>query len=780
MVYSIINTGNEAQHFGVKRLFCRQLEKFGSATAILTVSFVLGSFLPGTVHAQDQDDDVFTLEEIVVKARKRSESQQDVPVSVTSFGSNELKAFKFFDNVDLGSQVPGLDVRNAGIPASNVFIRGIGSNDFNENNSNPVATYDDEVYISSNVGSNIPIYDMERIEVLKGPQGTLYGKNTTGGAISYFSKRPDGELSGQGSFTYGRFNEVRIEGGVGFPIIEGKLSGRVSFYSNQRDGTDINLFDGTDQNQRNTQALRAQLLFTPTENVDFLLKVSGHKRRSDLGTGQPRGLVNPATGALDLAAFEDGSPRLIPGFTNLAGYEDTDPDPFRNSHEGPDKLNLDDLNVTGILNVDMENINITSITGYIDHKQRLLSDPDFSPTSLLHVRRDNDVEQISQEIRVSSNASGRFQWMVGGYFFEENIDANVTFDIIRDLLPPGASFFIDQKYKQKTTNYSAFAHTTYEISEKLTLTAGLRYTYEKRDFGQINQQIESDGITDITPGAVIATLIPQTSLSNNWGELSGKIGLDYHVNEDLMLFASISRGFKSGGFTGGALVDPAELRGFDPETLIAYEAGFKSEWYDKRLRLNVSAFYYNYSDLQVFVFRPSSVPGAFVQTFENAADATIYGAEIEVTALPVENLLINFGVGLLSSKYKNFIDGTGVDFSDNELINAPNLDINGSLTYGIPLENGNEVELRTDGSYVSKRFFSSSNSERLSSGGGHTNINLSMSYILIDENIELQAWVKNVFDEIDPIDVVDLSSVGVDLFWFTDPRTYGVTLNFRF
>ena len=725
----------------------------------------------------------YVLEEIVVSAQKREENLQDVPISVTNFGGKDLENFRFFDNVDLASQVPNLTIKNPGIPTSNIFLRGIGSNDFNENTNNPVATYVDEVFLSSGVASNVPMFDLARVEVLKGPQGTLYGKNTTGGAISYVTRKPDGEFDLRGSATVGRFNEKRFEGAVGFPILEDVLAGRVSGYSNKREGTDVNTFDGSDQNQRDTQAIRGQLLYTPNDRLEALFKINARERHTDLGTGQHRGLVNSVTGGLDLDSVQNNS-HVIEGFTDFFGYGEQNDDPYVNVHNGPDRLDIEDSGFSANISLEFDNVSLTSISAIHNHEQRLLSDPDFSPNTILHVERNINAEQVSQELRLASNDDGQaLGWIAGIFYFNEEFDAEVNFDITRGL--PGA-IFTNQEYDQETTSYAAFTHVNYDFTDKLAMTAGLRYTYEERSFEQVVNIIAPEpgkGIEFIgDPGPIVGQLIPFTELSEDWSEVSGKISLDYRFNENVMAFGTVSRGFKTGGFTGGAVFNPLELRGFDPEILISYELGLKSEWFDNRVRFNATTFLYDYSDLQVFTFVPGSDSSSFVQTVDNAADASIYGLEIELTVLPSANWMFNVGIGLLESEYDNYEDPTGVDFTGNELVNAPKFDFNGTLSYNLQLKSGNEINFRTEFSYVSRRFFDRSNTRRLSSGGGHGNVNFAVAYSHEVENgsIQIEGWVKNALDEVDRTDTVDFANFGYDLLWFNDPRTAGITVSYAY
>ncbi|MBB6125290.1 TonB-dependent receptor [Sphingobium subterraneum] len=739
--------------------------------------------------------------EIIVTAQRRNENLQDVPISISALSDQTLKNSRPFDSVDLSRSVPNLNVRNVGIPVAHVFIRGVGNSDFNQNTATSVGTYVDEVFIASPIQQGLPVYDLERVEVLKGPQGTLYGANTSGGALNYVSKKPSvtGDINGYFSASYGRFNERLIEGAVGMPLAEDKAGVRVAFISNVRDGTSFNTFNAMPINNRNEFGARGQLLLKPTETLSILASVSTRQRDADFGTGTGRTIFDtqnrfshaPGSGCTPLDASNPGgtadcsalyerpgAPFQIDGLTTVGGGADTDPDPFRNPADYPNlKDRINDWVGSFRVDYDLGWMTLTGISSYIYEKYFCNEDADFTGDNVVSLTRHHTDKSFTQEVRLSTNGNGPLKAVLGAYYLRRNLNANNYFNLLGD-----QGFTIRQHYIDKTKDFAIFGQVGYDVTEQLTVTAGGRYTISKKDFFQTNNF--TAGTSVLNPGPDIGTVIPPTYLDSKDKVWSGRLAVDYKFNRDAMVYASIARGFRGGGVTGGELFNVQALVPYKPEFITAYEVGTKTSWLDRKLTVNLGAFYYDYKDLQVFVFRPADfngVPGSVQQT-TNAAKAEVYGVELEVNARIGERLTLNVGAGYTHARYKDYIDTiAGDDFSGNRLVNAPTWDISTGFVYKAPVSETTDVELRGDISYLSAHYTDQSNLRafRIPSD---TRVDLAAAVLtkIANTKVRFEIWGRNVFNHVQPVDIVPLRAFGYDLVWFNDPVTYGAKVAVEF
>ncbi|WP_417321040.1 TonB-dependent receptor [Emcibacter sp.] len=744
------------------------------------------------VWGQEQslsDDGAFLIEEITVTASRRSESLQDVPIAVTAFTGDTLAEQRVQTVMDMAHQVPGLQIKTgAGSVNPTIFIRGIGFNDFNANSTGAVAVYVDEVYLGSPAGQLFQFFDLERVEVLRGPQGTLYGRNTTGGAINVYSRRPGDAWEGQASLTYGRFNEVGLEAGIGGPVVEDRLGIRIAGVFNQRDGITLNRLTGEKVNDVDNWAARAIVEFTPTEDLEILLNINGGQSRADAKHFQHRGML-PVS-----AEFADASGLCAPAYFNSAnctdifGYSDTDGDLYAGDYSLDGKEPVDVFGVSGTVKWDLGAVELTSISAYVDTARETLEDTDSGPASLAEGLYQADYWQFSQEIRLASSGGEDLDWMVGGYYYKDNIESDSYFDLLRDLRPlfmepanpTGLSpenfvFLARYGYEQEVRTAAIFGQFDYRATDKITLHLGLRYTDEERSINYSTSFDESvlDGLDLAIPSDPRFPYINTTSFD----DLSGSIGVDYQVNDDVLTYAKVSKGVKSGGFSGGLAFQIEEVEPFDDEELIAYEVGIKSDLFDRRMRLNMAAFYYDYSNLQVFTLvNRGGVP---VQVLTNASDARVYGMEAELQARPLEGFDLSLGLSLLNSEYRDFMTQGGEDYSGNRLPAAPEASFNGAASYEMPLEGMGSLLIGADFSYQSKIYLETSNAERLSQDG-YWLVNGRVGFRSEDEAWELTLWARNIFGKRYLIDVFDVTDFGFDQMNYADPGTYGLTLSLSY
>lgn len=761
----------------------------GLVSGISAFALQAGAWAQEAGELSDAKTNDFQIEEVTVTASRRSESMQQVPIAVTALTGTALQERRVQTVMDVAYQVPNLQIKTgAGAVNPTIFIRGIGFNDFNANATGAVGVYVDDVYMGSPAGQLFQFFDLERVEVLRGPQGTLYGRNTTGGAINVYGRRPGEVWEGQASLTYGRFNEVALEAGVGGPIVEDKLGIRLAAVMNNRDGTTLNRLTGEMINDVDNWAARAIIVYTPTADLDVTLNVNGGQNRADARHFQQRGMLPVA------AEYADASGLCAPAYfgtaycTDAFGYADTDGDPFAGDYNLDGGEPVDVFGVSGTVKWDMSSVSLTSITAYNETDRATLEDTDSGPTSLAHGSYAANYWQVSQEVRLASQTGSRLNWIVGGYYYRDKVESDSYFDLLREIRP---LFMSDEnptglspddfvllaryQYEQKVRTAAVFGQFDYDATDALVLHLGLRYTDEKRSIDYQTTLDESvlDGLAFSVPTDPRFPYVKTTSFS----DLSGSIGADYRITDSAMLYAKVSKGVKSGGFAGGLAFQIEEVEPFDDEKLIAYEVGLKSDLFDRRARLNMAAFYYDYSDLQVFTLvNRGGVP---VQALTNASDARVYGMEAELQAKPLQGLDVSLGLGLLSSKYRNFVTDAGQDYSDNRLPAAPRLTFNGAATYEQPVGDMGSIIFGTDFSYQSKIYLETSNLERLSQEG-YWLVNGRIGFRNENDTWELSLWAKNLFGKRYLIDVFDVSDFGFDQLNYADPGTYGVTLHLNF
>ncbi|HEU4431587.1 MAG TPA: TonB-dependent receptor [Myxococcota bacterium] len=736
-------------------------------------------------------DDLGGIEEIVITTQRREQSLQDVGISVTALSGDEIEKLGVGASVDIAAQTPNLKV---GLPAGEgnipaIFLRGVGLNDFNQNANGSVGWYADDVYISQVTGQTFLLFDMERVEVARGPQGTLYGRNTTGGLVNFISRKPSHEQrDGYALASYGNWDTVKLEGAVGGPLND-VLAARVAFAFNDADGYIENDFPGRGKaNDTHNWAGRGALSWRPTETLDVLFSVHGGRNRSQAPQYEHQGTLDPLGSGEQCAIL--GTP--IDGCIDALGYTDLNGNE-RGSYNKNGDLDIDLWGAFLRIEWEIGELQLISLTAYEHVKKLLEEETDASPNDLLEIDWFNDGWELTQELRLAGE-SERMNWQTGIYLLWERVTAENALDLFVDLRPlseaNGCSngfdpdgtvcgiaptFNSEAKYTQNTKSAGGFGQVEVELIERLNATIGGRVTWEKREFDELARFREdpADCAAFLIPACEIFRLSDQVDFT----EWSARFGLDYRVNDDLLLYVSASRGFKSGGFNGGFAFSAEELPPFEPETLWAYEAGVKWDLFDQRLRVNAGGFYYDYEDLQVFTLVNTGF-GTAVQILDNASDAQIYGGEIEVMTRPVENLDIVLGLGLLHSELKNFRTDEGTDFSGNELVMAPGVSFNGRVRYELPLGPG-AVGLQTDWSFQDEVFFDTANSSLLSEDS-YWVWNARASYAFGDGRWEVAGYVRNLLDENYLAYAIDLSAFGLNEQMWGMPRSYGVELKASF
>ena len=735
----------------------------------------------------EQAPELGAIEEIVITTQKRAQNLQDVPISVTAISGDELAELGIAESVDIAAQTPGLQI---GFPSGEtntpaIFLRGVGLNDYNANSNGSVGWYMDEVYVSQVTAQNFLLFDLERVEVARGPQGTLYGRNTTGGLVSFISRKPSHEgREGYLTVGYGKWDAVKLEGAFGTPITE-TLAARLSLAFNRADGyIDNELPGGRDNNDAKNWAGRLAFSFRPSETLDVLFNLHGAQNRSLAAQYEHQGTNDPLSGA-------PCTPAQIRSdvCVDALGYRDGKNNE-RGEYNKEGDLDVDTFGTFLRAELALGDFTLTSLTAYEWVDKLFEEDTDASPNRLIEIDYLNDGWEFTQELRLASDGD-RHHWQVGLYYLQERVRADNFLDLFRDLRPiieavdpftyPGGfdptgaaigapAFFSKTHYVQEVESAAAFGQLDWDFTEQLRGTVGGRFTWEGRDF---EEDVQFQEPTFSVP---LFTLRDDVDFQ----EWSAKLGLDYKPIEDLLLFASVSRGFKSGGFSGAFAFDASELPSFEPETVWAYEVGAKWEGFDRRVRLNGSFFYYDYEDLQVFT-TVNLAPSVIITILDNAGTARIYGSDLELELAPVQGLSVVLAAEFLHTElveYQN-PDPMLVDaYEGNDLVFAPSVSLSGRVRYALAVATG-ELSLQTDFSYQDRVYFETGNDPNLSQGA-YGLWNARVGYAIQEGRYEAAVFARNLLDEDYLASAFKLSGLGFNEQMWGHPRTYGLELTARF
>lgn len=713
----------------------------GAALAAIGASPVMAQETAGS------EGPAAAVEDIVVTAQRREQRLQDVPLAVSAFSMESLEDGKVESLLNLDGKAPNVVLAPVGAYpfASAFYIRGLGYADVESSFEPSVGVELDGVYLSRNVGAVQDFFDIGGVTILRGPQGTLYGRNTIGGVVSVQSRRPSFDFGARAQATFGSNGRQELRAGVEGALIEDKLAGKFSFLTKTYDGY-IKNYDGRDMGAQDVTSMRGALLWTPTASFDATLIVDYTK---DKGTG---------------TAFENASlpSMVLPGFGEPA---DTDGDPFL-SHVGDDIFSdLEALGVTLNANWDLGPVKLTSITGYRKTDTEVLSDFDGTPTPFMTVHRDETHDQFSQELRLASNTDGPLTYVVGAYYMTQEYDiATGQFGTVFGSPTAGSTIYT----QQKADSWAVFGQADYEVLPGLTVTAGGRYSKEEKTF--TTQPL-------FYPNA--------ETFEASFDDFSPKVGVSYKWSDTLMTYAQYSRGFRAGGFNGRAgsflAVGP-----YDSETVDSYEVGVKSDLFDRRLRLNAAVFTSDYQDMQQSV--QQLIPGTLInQTLvANVGAATISGFEAEATALLTDVFTISASVGYLDASYDEFMadlgDGLGViDRTYLPMPYAPKWSNSVTFNYKDDFDFGRvtaqaSVRHMTD-MYTS---FSTLNATTdLTMRQSNTVVDGSLSLELPDGRWRVSLWGKNLTDELvinNTFGVGNLLASRV----YQPPREIGVDLSLTF
>ena len=668
---------------------------------------------------------------LITGARLRLENIQDVPLSITQISGDEIANVGIGDVREIDGLVPNMV--QTGLDSNvtpTIFIRGIGSDARNIGFESGVSLYVNGVYSGRPFAWMTELIDVEGVEVLRGPQGTLFGKNTIAGAISIRLRRPGDELRSTVEVEAGNYDLVRARGSVSGPLTEGVSAG-LSAFRTVRDGFQTNLFNGADYWNKNDWGGRAQLRFRPTSNLDILIEGDLLKERTRM---------NQSTVVSGLGSTAAFGPRFVninsPAFTDREVY----------GFDGTAELELGNGGT------------ITSITAQRYNNLEFLSDDDNSPAPLLFSNFVDEERQFTQELRYTSPSDARLRYVVGAYYFRQRVRTD------RVSISPAGGFApvpltVALQAEVNARDYAGYAQADFDVTDTLTLTAGLRYTH-------IDKDVVAD-LQGLPPFGIISFVNNREEQSTD--ALSPTASLLYRISHAINVYATFSRGFKGGGFNADFVSNPN--LSFDPEYANNYEAGIKIDALDHRLRANLAAFHMDYTDLQVSVLSPI---GGFI--IDNAARATINGAELDVAARPFTGLTLTGGLGYTDATFDEYGANTG-----NRLSFAPRWTASAAAEYEFRLGNAGSLALRGEYNYRSSYFVDVSNApNRLVEGYGLLNARATLS--TPDNHVRVQAWGENLTNK---LYITDRGAplgglLGSQNVVYGRPRTYGVRVIMSF
>ena len=805
------------------------------------------------------------LEEVIVTAQKKSESTQDTPIAITGMSENQLEKFGFSSANDISAQVPNMQVSGPYGEVQPIFsVRGVSMSDYSSNQASPIGVYNDEAYMGAVYTHGMSFFDVARLEVLRGPQGTLYGKNTTGGAINIVTKTPqiDDGLHFDAKQGVGNYNSHKGDYGVEGTLVENTLAARLAYSYSRRDGYYKNALGGPDLSQQDFQGARLVLNYDMTDHINMVFKYT--KARNDaLGSpsrNEPRGRLanNPAL----VTALETSGVGVYDQPNN--GYIDNTG--YSRPARGLDYYEVED-NYTGALVVNLDQyvhkidyihdaFTVTSVTSYTDNDYAQQQNVDGSPDGLLEIDWAVATQAFSQDLRISTTFKEDFDLIAGAYYqFEDQQLNNVyrlyetppdtraaaTFPGVGGYYPYLLDFgALDQKMETEKESFALYSQMRWNVTADFGIDFGVRYTDDKIDLPYLNiSRVGYDGSprgtyvpgnntgvdnifipanvagqSPFEPGVLIQELLAgkisvndllltaqtgythgpyteesATPLSAHEKEWTGKIGMDYRLNDSLMVYGSYSKGFRAGNFNAGVYYEEREFEDAyaAPEFLDAYEIGIKADFWDRRARINSAFFYYDYTNQQFI-----NVVG--VSNFlENAGGSKIIGFESEMFFAITEALTVQLGMGILETEYTELElsnvqtvndDDDVVDLSGNELISAPKISANVSIDWEIFSNNAGYLSMNLNGNYQDDQWYSAYNDKI-----GYENIkqdayaiyNARFTWFSSNDDYTIAIWGKNITEtKYDSYAINLQAGFGFDYYQQGAPATYGLEMTYRY
>ncbi len=741
----------------------------------------------GEPAAQPAADGSLLTGDIIVTANRRAESLQRVGISVTAFSGEAMSKLGFATATDIAKLTPAVSFYQFSPSVSNINIRGVVQNDFADHLEPPIAAYQDDTYIGSSGGISVPLYDLERVEVLRGPQGTLFGRNATGGLIHFISAAPTEDFSGYAQASYGRFNNWNIQGAISGPLSEGVLA-RLAFTRTKSDSPFRNVVTGRrDAGDTDNYGVRAQLLFKLGD--DTTLRLLGRYNRDDQHAPMysiavirqgADGLGTPV-GPNEIAQF----PNIVTGGTvtapcagcNITGYRDADGNPWTAASSEPGYFKRKIYDAQAKLTHDFGGVTLTSVSDYLEINKDLLYDTDGSPAQFFVYGTTQRYKQFSQELRINGETD-RLKWVAGGYFLHMDGKYGSTVDL--DLAPyVGAPFcfgtscpaggtvpaHFQTDYALKTTSWAMFGQGEYRLSDAFSAIAGVRYTRDRKKYDYVfsNNPVVQPGFA-YNPGN-------NPAASRPFENVSAKLELDYKPDGATLVYASVTRGHKGGNWTAPVFppIFPDQFA-HKQEVLTSYEVGLKKRFLGGMATFNASAYYYDYSNYQAFSLIN------IAQTITNV-DATVWGGEAELRLTPARGLDFSLNAATVGSKVKGIVLPNGTPAA-RDLPNTPKISLSGLARYAFDL-GGGSLALQASGQYKSGYHLTVLN-EPSNHEKGWATLDLRAMWTNPDDTLELAIYGDNVTSTRYRVWALDVSALSLGMQVYAPSATWGASAKYKF
>lgn len=685
---------------------------------------------------------------IVVTAQKREQSIIDVPAAVSAVSAEQLQNAGVARLDDLASSFPNVYINtDNSLRTTTITIRGISSNPNNPGVDQGVGVFVDGVYQSRPTTINTNVYDLERVEVIRGPQGALYGKNTIAGAINMISKLPGDATSVEGAVNLGNFDALALFGAADI-VLNDAVKARFSVSSQRRDGFTENLVTGSDLDDVDELSGRFAIVLQPAESLQLIWRGDMAENRTNMGSSEVL-----ANGVLSGTPLADAAPddRIVAN----------DHDTVQDRDLWGTSLQADLTLGAGVL---------TSLTAYRNYQWLNAADNDFTALNQLRSGIREDQEQVSQELRFASNLGERFDYLFGGYFLNEKLDTVSNAVIGPDLGVYPTETPIDIFANLETTSYALFAQGGYRFNDQFGLSAAIRWSKDEKE---VTHSSSGD------PFSILLPTSPERSISREDSEWTPSASLNWTPNDNALVYASYSRGYKSGGYNAFSIT-PTDDAEYAPEFVNSYEIGAKSSFADGAVYVAAAAFLLDYKDLQVNQL--INVGGVPTFTTSNAAKAESWGIELEGSWRPVDQLDLGVSYGYLNGEFDDFQNATsgGDDYSGNRLPEAPKhtLSVNGDFRQ--PLSGAIDFVGHADMTYRSALFFDASNNPDFVQDGVAL-VNLRAGLAASDDSWSIVMWARNLTDETYAVSRSGGVIIpGQQIQSLGAPRTWGVELRGRF
>jgi iron complex outermembrane receptor protein len=728
-----------------------------ASTALLMVTAASAQQVrPATPSAAPAASAADGIGDIIVTAQRRASSAQRTPLALSAIGGDELAARQITDVERLAASLPNVNLgKNVGF--ARIAIRGLGLDTTATGQEGRVAYHLDGVYLSRPTAALGTFFDINRVEVVRGPQGTLYGRNATAGAINVITNDPTDTVQGYGRFTVGNYGAFTEEGAIGGPISD-RLSARIAVQKVDRSGYGNDLVTHTEEDNEHTGSARAKLRWKPAPNFDLVLSADYRRERD-------HDYVYHYIAA--------GKPGVVPVGQRLGGVL---PDNPRDSNEeSPTENRRTFYGFGAVANWDLGFAKLTSVSGFRHSNTFYNSDVDSTQVVVSRFNLLEQSKQFSQEVRLGGNLP-HGDWLIGAYYFGERLTGFTKFTPVTRAVTGGAQTLAQGIFfggKLDTDAYAVFGQVRYELLPRLSLSGGLRYSDERK---HVNEESNGLDLADNYDPTMAPKIVSRQDSAVKFHSTTPRVSLEYQADREVLLYVTYAKGFKSGGYNLGGITPP-----FFPEKLTDYEGGIKADWLHGALRTNLSGFYYDYKNLQV-----QKVVGTIQQVL-NAASATVKGIEAEIVARPIAHLQLDGSLALLDGKYKDFLTsdparaelGT-LDLSGNRLSQAPRYTVNAGVQYAIPSRVGT-FTVRGEGYWVDRVYFSPFNRD-VTSQPSYVKYNAFLNYEHTGTGWTAQLFIRNIANK-RTIASAQVSSAlwGFPVVGAYDaPRTFGGTIGYRF